>query len=228
MRVSGLTQNLKKKVRTPKNTKPTGSFIEEARRKQILEIALNEIQQHGYRKATIPRIAEKANISKGLIYYYFKTKEELLPNIWQALIDELFEYRKNQVEAEEGCNLDKLRIYCKANREFLLRNKNKFTALYKVGVDFEEPGRNPWTKKSNERCFKYLSSIIKAGQQRGEFRQFPAEMMAPIIQGTMDGILCQWATTPDLYEIEACENQLFEIIKRYICKDPGIKNSKVR
>jgi TetR/AcrR family fatty acid metabolism transcriptional regulator len=228
MREKGLAQNLVKKIRTPSNTKPALSFIEEARRKQILEFALIEIQQHGYGKATIPRIAEMANISRGVIYYYFKSKEELLANIWQALIDELFEYRKNQVEAEEGCNLDRLRIYCRANREFLMRNKNKFTTLYKVGIDFEEPARTPKVEKANERCFKYLSSIIKAGQQSGEFREFPAEMMAPIIQGTMDGILCQWATTPDLYEIEACENQLFEIIKTYICKDPGIKNSKVR
>jgi len=48
------------------------TFIEEARRKQILDIALEKIATQGFQNTTIQEIANQAGISKGVIYYHFK------------------------------------------------------------------------------------------------------------------------------------------------------------
>ena len=117
------------------NKKPKNTFIEEARRKQILEVALHEIETRGYQNTTVQKIADKASISKGVIYYHFNTTEKLLCNIWAALIDELFEYRKTRVESRKTAR-DKLRTYLEANFKFITKNFNKFTALFRMGIEF--------------------------------------------------------------------------------------------
>ncbi len=57
-------------ARTPK--------ISEDRREQIIEAALRVFAQKGFDRATNKDIADKAGITPGLIYHYFKSKEDLL------------------------------------------------------------------------------------------------------------------------------------------------------
>src|SRR5260370_15164471 len=48
------------------------------RRRQILDAALEEFAEHGFRGATIKRIAQRAKLrSQALIYWYFPAKEAL-------------------------------------------------------------------------------------------------------------------------------------------------------
>jgi AcrR family transcriptional regulator len=56
--------------------KPT--FIEEARRKQIVEAAMETIADSGYVNASLAEIAKSADISKGVISYHFESKDELI------------------------------------------------------------------------------------------------------------------------------------------------------
>lgn len=50
----------------------------EDRRAQILDAALKVFAEKGYKGATNQKIAEAAGVSAGLIYFYFKNKEDLL------------------------------------------------------------------------------------------------------------------------------------------------------
>jgi TetR/AcrR family transcriptional regulator, cholesterol catabolism regulator len=50
----------------------------EERRLQILEVALKVFASNGFKGTSIKDIAEAADISMGLMYYYFASKEELL------------------------------------------------------------------------------------------------------------------------------------------------------
>jgi len=197
-----------------KKRKPT--FIEEARRKQILDIAIEEIESRGYRNTTIQDIAKKADVSKGVIYYHFNSREELLCAIWSALIEELFEYRKKRVERQKTAQ-KMLRTYAKAHFDFLKMNFNKFIALFTMGIDLN-PGDNqthPWSRKINKRAFGYLSGILEQGQQNGEFGSFPVTKVVPIIQGALDGLILQWVATPDLVDFNGCRKVLMDIIERY-------------
>lgn len=61
------------------NESPTGDGEEGAdRRGQILDAAFAEFAEHGFRGATIKRIAQRARLrSQALIYWYFPAKEAL-------------------------------------------------------------------------------------------------------------------------------------------------------
>ena len=191
------------------------SFIEEARRKQILDIAIQTIATQGFRNTSIEHIAAKAGISKGVIYYHFNGKRELVGHIWTALIDELYEYRKVRVDAQCSAT-EKLGAYVEAQFEFLHANIKKFVALFDAGIDLtSEDGSNPWSATFDERCFKYLAQILSSGQKSGEFGEFSPDNLAPVIQGAIDGIGLQWISYPEGVDLDGCKRELLGIIKVY-------------
>ena len=53
----------------------------EATRKTLVNAALTVIGRQGYAGATIEKIAEEAGVSKGVVYYYFKTKADIATNV---------------------------------------------------------------------------------------------------------------------------------------------------
>jgi len=63
--------------------------IRQEKRQLIMDVALELFANQGYSMTTISQIAEKAAISKGLIYTYFPSKEELLHTIMNELTNEI-------------------------------------------------------------------------------------------------------------------------------------------
>lgn len=57
----------------------------EQRRAEIVQAFLSAIAEQGYEKATIQLIAQKADLTPGLLHYHFKTKAEILLELVKTL-----------------------------------------------------------------------------------------------------------------------------------------------
>jgi len=66
--------------------------IREEKRALIMDTALFFFANEGYHSTTISQIADRADISKGLMYNYFKSKEDLLRSIISKSIAEVYSY----------------------------------------------------------------------------------------------------------------------------------------
>src|SRR4026207_1700966 len=69
----------KKAVKTPKGDQP---------RTLILDTALEMFRERGYEETTMRAIAQKAGVSLGNAYYYFRPKEFLIQAFYQRLHDD--------------------------------------------------------------------------------------------------------------------------------------------
>ncbi len=65
--------------------------IREEKRNHIMEVALDLFAKEGYHSTSISTIAKKAGISKGLMYNYFESKEDLILSILRLGMDALIE-----------------------------------------------------------------------------------------------------------------------------------------
>ncbi|UKN01722.1 TetR/AcrR family transcriptional regulator [Paracrocinitomix mangrovi] len=65
--------------------------IRNERSQEILDAALKVFAEDGYHAASISKIAKKAGISKGLLYNYFNSKEEVLKQLLSTLFKEVVE-----------------------------------------------------------------------------------------------------------------------------------------
>mgnify|MGYP002632209629 CR=1 FL=1 len=63
--------------------------IREERKHQILDAALHVFAQDSYHGASMSAVAKRAKVSKGLIYNYFKSKEEILVSLVVDVFDEV-------------------------------------------------------------------------------------------------------------------------------------------
>lgn len=62
--------------------------MQERSRKKILMAAFELFAVHGYSRTSVESIAVKAKISKGLIYHYFGSKQDILKSLFGLLLKE--------------------------------------------------------------------------------------------------------------------------------------------
>ncbi|HEX7358727.1 MAG TPA: helix-turn-helix domain-containing protein [Ignavibacteriaceae bacterium] len=70
-------------------TKQQFEEIRQQSRKKILDAALEVFAKHGYHLTTVDAIAKTAGVSKGLMYNYFKSKEQVLQELMIGMIENL-------------------------------------------------------------------------------------------------------------------------------------------
>lgn len=73
-------------------TKQQFEAMREEKRSLIMDTALEHFAREGYHQTTISHLAKHAGISKGLMYNYFKSKEELLAAILHKSMNEVAAY----------------------------------------------------------------------------------------------------------------------------------------
>lgn len=72
-------------------TQKENERIRQMAKEKIRIAAMELFMKRGYHATSIEDVAKHANISKGLLYNYYKGKEELLSTMIQARIDELIQ-----------------------------------------------------------------------------------------------------------------------------------------
>lgn len=85
--------------------------MQELSREKILKAALALFAQKGYSSTSVESIALKAKISKGLIYHYFKSKEEILKGIFSILMENLNRFMADNHELAPKKYIQKLLEY---------------------------------------------------------------------------------------------------------------------
>lgn len=61
--------------------------VRETRKRQILDAALSVYIRYGYHGCDMDLVADEAQLAKGLLYYYYKTKRELFTELFAMMFD---------------------------------------------------------------------------------------------------------------------------------------------
>lgn len=164
------------------------SFIEEARRRQIIASAVEVISEVGYGRAALARIAKHAGISKGVISYHFTGKDELMEQLVIQLYVSAGEYIAPAVMAADGPR-NQLLAYVRANLGFIDANKKYVAALTDVVLNLRDADGKPRfaSAEGEQEIIQPLIDIMREGQRTGEFGEFDAAVMAMSIRDAIDG-----------------------------------------
>ncbi len=100
----------------------------EMRRADILEAALCIFAEKGYDRASLQEIAEQVGILKGSIYYYYKSKEDLLFDILAMIYAEHMGNLR-MLDQGEGDPVARLKYLLSGHAAFLCRNSVRTTVL---------------------------------------------------------------------------------------------------
>jgi AcrR family transcriptional regulator len=191
------------------------SFIEEARRRQIVETAIRTIATRGYSQASLAEIARQAGISKGVISYHFEGKDELVDEILSRLLREPAEFIKQRVDASERA-MDRLRAYVTANFEFMKTHRDNYVALVDLWESRASGSGNRFSAEAYGPSRTYLSRILEAGRLGGEFRELDEATVASVIQAAIDGVMLQWVFDEGSVDLDACRDQILEMVTLHV------------
>ncbi|MFE1775485.1 TetR/AcrR family transcriptional regulator [Streptomyces sp. NPDC059008] len=181
----------------PESREPERSFIEKARRAQIIDAAVETIAARGFAKASLAQIAERAGISKGVISYHFAGKSELI----ERTVEQVYE----GIGAFVGARLDErvgagawLRIYIESVAEYMLNHQTQLTALGEIFHHFRTADGAPrYGIASSEPIYVALEKVFLEGQRSGEFRAFDVRVMAVSLQAGIDHMFAYWSARPE-------------------------------
>jgi TetR/AcrR family fatty acid metabolism transcriptional regulator len=159
------------------------------RRRQILEAAVKVFARSGFHTSRVGDIAEEAGVAYGLVYHYFKSKEELLETIfrdtWTQMLARVREVEGSGVPASEQV---------RQVTALLLRTWRRDPDLVRVLV--REVTRSPHVQQEVEeitQAMDALAGIIQRGQASGEFRsELDPRLGAVVFYGALDEILTGW------------------------------------
>ena len=73
-------------------------------RTRILQVAEKLFAKKGFDKATVDEIANTAGVNKALIYYYFKSKEQIKETLFENFINDVLDLINQSID--EGINFD--------------------------------------------------------------------------------------------------------------------------
>jgi len=102
-------------------------IIREEKKYLILRTALKVFAQEGYHASSVNKIANKANISKGLIYNYFESKEDLLRNVMTNIMDS---YMEKYPPIGSIPNDSHIEYFIDQSFEFILEDKARAKLLF--------------------------------------------------------------------------------------------------
>jgi TetR/AcrR family transcriptional regulator, fatty acid metabolism regulator protein len=204
----------------PTISKPNGSrrasFIETHRKKQIIETAIKTIAEQGFPQASLASIAKAAGISKGVISYYFKGKDDLIEQIKSHLMIDMAIYARDRVGNQEK-DLAKLLAYIDANFAYARENREKFMVLLDLGIHLQNDDYgNPFSAVNYQACRHRLENILNDGNRRGAFRVADVRNIAVILQGIIDGVCIQYVAEPEAIDLDECSRHVQEMMKNYL------------
>ena len=176
--------------------------VSEERHAQIIESAIKAFARQGFASTRMEDVATESGLSKGLLYWYFKSKEEIII----AIADLLFgvEFRKMQSLSAKGqtalaCLESFLEIFIE-DLQGMLKVAPVIYEFYALAF------RNATVRKVMQeylgRFVAILEPIVQHGMDHGEFSPGDARQVTLAIGSALEGTLLLWAYAPELVQPE--------------------------
>lgn len=168
--------------------RPHPTFTEVARRTQLIECAIETIATLGYAQTSLAHIAKRAGISKSMITYYFATKEELIEQVVKGITTAAAAFMVPQIKASPTATA-KLQTYLRSNIAYIATHRMQMAATLDIVLNERtEDNRLRYHPGFGERELEVLETILRQGQDEGEFRAFDLRTMALTIRGAIDTV----------------------------------------
>src|SRR3989442_12330 len=172
-------------------------YISQIRRNQILDAATKVFVRLGFQHARMDDIVEESGLSKGTLYWYFKSKEDIINAILRRLFTGELENLESLLEAE-GTASERL-IQLTNNRVIGMKRMSGIVPIifefYAVAV------HQQWVKQFIGEYFKHfrglLEDLINQGIDRGEFYPVNAAETAISFASMYEGLTIHWLMEPE-------------------------------
>lgn len=167
---------------------PSGSFIEQARRAQIVAAATTVIAEKGFTNASFARIAAHARISPGLISYHFRNKAELIDAVTDHVIGALETTVTEHISGTSTYRETLVRLVI-AEVDFFTTHPEEVAALSSIRSESRVAATGqPVVLAQRERAVLQIERLLRDGRQAGEFDVAEPRIVAVSLLGALEAV----------------------------------------
>jgi TetR/AcrR family transcriptional regulator, fatty acid metabolism regulator protein len=180
------------------------------KRRVILDAAVRVFAREGFHTCRVSDIADEAGVAYGLVYHYFKSKDQVLDTLflerWDVLLDAIRETDAQAIPASEklghiaGFIIESYRHDPDLMKVIIVevtRAANSFGAVHigKIGE-----------------AYALIRGVVEKAQQAGEFRsEIPAEFAVMAFYGAIEQVLTGW-----IFGLLGDDEDRYERAKAYV------------
>ena len=187
----------------------------EEKKAQILEASIKVLAEKGWNKTKISDIAEAADIGKGTVYEYFRSKDEVFAASFQYFmtqvensvaerlssiddpLEQLLAYFYSWADIFESDYMDYLEIVLDFWAEGI-RNREEFSSIELM--DFYYNNRT------------VIESLLDECIAQDKIKSIDTKIVASIIIGSLDGLMIQWIMDRNVFDLKEAVSSTARLI----------------
>jgi AcrR family transcriptional regulator len=186
------------------------------RRKLIVEAATKSFSLFGFKATTMDQVAKIANVGKGTIYTFFKTKEELFDEIINSLIKEM------KLAAEEALDPSKSfqeNVHSALYRILEFRLEHQLTIkLFQEGREMRTPAVMEVMERIEKAILSFIKEKIALAIQKGEIQPCDPELTSFVMLKLYIALVFDWEKNHE----PLTKEMIAKTLEQYIFK--GLSN----
>jgi TetR/AcrR family transcriptional regulator, fatty acid metabolism regulator protein len=180
------------------------------KRRLILDAAVRVFARQGFNGCRVSDIADEAGVAYGLVYHYFRSKDEVLDTLflerWNVLLDVIRELDARDVAAREKLH---------AITSFIVDSYSHDPELMKVIIVEVTRAANSFGRthlaKIRE-AYELIAGVVERAQERGEFKTtVTPEFAAMAFYGAIEQVLTGW-----IFDVLPRADDEYEQAKGYV------------
>ena len=174
-----------------------------SKQQKILDSALSLFVEFGFHGTPTSAIAKTAWVSNGILFHYFKTKEDLITGLYTSIKDDLMNFLNSKVSNNSTTEwtIRELLIFTVL---WWLENKNRYHYIQQVHFSphiYEIDG------SIQEKYIKPYLDAVEKSKSENIIKNLPTYFILSILNGQMNA-LCEYFFTQENYTIKDIENSI--------------------
>jgi AcrR family transcriptional regulator len=161
----------------------------------IIRESIRLFLANGFRGTSVKQITEAAGIGRGTLYWYFKSKDEILGSIFERWEEAFVEGLRKAVNSREGNFIAKYKAFHKFSTEFARDERELaivFNNLLNEIVGSHSPAE-PMVRAAHERYCCVLQDMLEDGKKDGSVKgDMDSRLYAHVIASSHTGMLVEW------------------------------------
>ena len=161
------------------------------KRRVILDAGVRVFAKRGFHHCRVSDVADEAGVAYGLVYHYFRSKEEILNTLflerWQIMLDAIAEIDSRELPARE-------KLYAVAS--FIIDSYRHDPDLMKVIIVEVTRAANSFGALHLDqirKAYEGIAGIVEDAREEGSFKSgIPSEFAAMCFYGAIEQLLTGW------------------------------------
>ncbi len=180
------------------------------KRRLILDAAVRVFARQGFHTCRVSDIADEAGVAYGLVYHYFRSKDEVLDTLflerWDVLLEAIQQVDQQTIPARD-------KLYSIAS--FIIDSYRHDPELMQVIIVEVTRAANSFGRRHLAKireAFDGIAEIVEKGQERGEFRDSVTPAFAAMaFYGAIEQVLTGW-----IFEVLPGAPDDYDLAKKYV------------